>query len=170
MSLQVLLGEDEAHEVSVTRTPTGARVWVDGRAVEVALRPMGRCYELSVDDRTERVWIAIDGDAVYVHALGRSRRLEVVDPVEREQRQGGQGDTITAPTPGMVVSLAVSAGDAVQARDVLMVVEAMKMQSEITAGRDGVVERVHVEAGESFDRNAPLVALESVDGEAVQAA
>lgn len=150
----------DGHEVRVTRAPDGAaRVWIDGVACEAVLRDDGRCFELSVDDHTERVWIAVDGDVVFVHAFGRSRRLEVVDPVERAQREADQGDTAKAPTPGTVVSIAVAEGDVVTEKQVLMVIESMKMQSEITAWRDGVVERVHARQGESFDRDAALVSL-----------
>jgi biotin carboxyl carrier protein len=48
----------------------------------------------------------------------------------------------------------------------LVVIESMKMQSEIVAWRDGVVERVHLQVGDTFDRGAGLVRLEAVDGEA----
>lgn len=150
----------DGHEVRVTRAPGGsAQVWVDSVPCEAVLRDDGRCFELSVDDHTERVWIAVDGDVVYVHAFGRSRRLEIVDPVESAQRDADQGDTAKAPTPGTVVSVAIAEGDHVSEKQVLMVIEAMKMQSEITAWRDGVVERVHVREGETFDRDANLVSL-----------
>lgn len=150
----------DGREMRVTRAPGGAaQVWVDGVLCEAVLRDEGRSFELSVDDHTERVWIAVEGDIVYVHAFGRSRRLEVIDPVERAQRDAGGGDVAKAPTPGTVVSVGVADGDEVRERQVLMVVEAMKMQSEITAWRDGVVERVHLRAGETFDRDANLVTL-----------
>lgn len=156
----------DGHEVRVTRAPNGAaHVWIDDIACEAVLRDDGRCFELSVDDHTERVWIAVDGDVVYVHAFGRSRRLEIVDPVERAQRDADQGDTAKAPTPGTVVSVHVAEGDQVTDRQVLMVIEAMKMQSEIVAWRDGVVERVHARAGETFDRDAGLVSLVELEAE-----
>lgn len=158
----------DGHEVQVTRGPDGAaQVWVDGVRCECVLRPGGRYYELSADDQTERIWLAVEGDIVYVHAFGHARRLEVVDPIEREQREAAQGDTVMAPTPGMVVSVTVADGDEVEEKQVLMVIESMKMHSEIVALRDGVVERVHVRQGENFDRDAALVSLVESDEEVV---
>ena len=82
-----------------------------------------------------------------------------LDPIEKKLRESDQVDVATAPMPGAVISAAVDGGDAVTAGQPLMVIESMKMQSEIVAWRDGTVERVHVAAGESFDRGAGLVAL-----------
>jgi biotin carboxyl carrier protein len=53
----------------------------------------------------------------------------------------------------------VAPGDEVAAGQVVAVIESMKMQTEIKAPRDGVVERVPVSVGESFGQGAPLVAL-----------
>jgi biotin carboxyl carrier protein len=65
--------------------------------------------------------------------------------------------------PGTVISIAVAAGDEVTAGQTLVVIESMKMQSEMVASRDGRVERIHREVGETFDRGDALVALEPED-------
>ena len=49
------------------------------------------------------------------------------------------------------------AGDAVHARQPLIVVEAMKMENELRAGRDGTVAEIHVKEGASVDAGAPLI-------------
>ena len=64
--------------------------------------------------------------------------------------------------PGTVITVAVAPGDAVTTGQPLVVIESMKMQSEIVAWRDGVVERVHLRVGDTFDRGAGLVELEPV--------
>jgi 3-methylcrotonyl-CoA carboxylase alpha subunit len=61
--------------------------------------------------------------------------------------------------PGTVVALKVAPGDAVTAGTVLMVIESMKLETQIRASQDGIVERVHVKESDSFDRNAILVTL-----------
>jgi biotin carboxyl carrier protein len=151
-------GEDDP-VVSVTRTPSGAAVFIDGVPHEAQWRTAGRAFELSLEERTERVWIATEGDVVYVHAFGQAHRLEVVDPAERSARKSDQTDTVTAPTPGTVVALGVQAGGEVVEGDVLMVIESMKMHSEIIAWRDGEVERTHQRLGDTFESGAPLVSL-----------
>ena len=83
----------------------------------------------------------------------------MVDPVERLGAGADQVDLATAPMPGMVVRVEVQTGDEVSVGQPLVVIESMKMQSEIAASRDGLVERVFLDVGENFDRGAALVAL-----------
>jgi biotin carboxyl carrier protein len=62
--------------------------------------------------------------------------------------------------PGKVVRVLVQAGDVVSARQPLVVVEAMKMENELRAGRDGTVAGVHAFEGESVEAGALLVVIE----------
>ena len=78
---------------------------------------------------------------------------------------GSGGDAISAPMPGKVLSVAVAPGDAVAARDLLVVLEAMKMEHRIEALRDGVVKTVSVRPGALVSGGAPLVELEAVSKE-----
>ena len=57
--------------------------------------------------------------------------------------------TISAPMPGKVMSVNCKAGDAVKSGDVLMILEAMKMQNEIMAPEDGTVSEVRITAGQN---------------------
>jgi acetyl/propionyl-CoA carboxylase alpha subunit len=154
-------GESTAAEVS--RRNDSATLWIGDRSYQAGLRRVGRAWELSVGDRVEQVWLSVAHDRVYVHAFGRAWMLEVFDPVERSLRVADQQDTITAPMPGTVVSIAVGDGEAVAIGQTLLVIESMKMQSEMTAWRDGVVDRVHRQVGETFDRGDALIALEPED-------
>ncbi len=92
----------------------------------------------SFDARLERV-----EDALFIHIAGRRMEVEVVDP-RRSARKGGalrrEGrQKITAPMPGKVVRVLVTEGEAVEAGQGLIVVEAMKMQNEIKAPKAGRV-------------------------------
>jgi acetyl/propionyl-CoA carboxylase alpha subunit len=159
MRFEITLDGGEPQEVVLTRTQRGSTLWLDGRAHQASLRAVGRAYELSLDDRVERIWLVVEHDTVHVHALGRAWRVEVVDPVERELMASDQADAAAAPMPGVVVSAAVNPGDTVTLGQQLLVIESMKMQNEIVAWRDGVVDRVNTQVGESFDRGAVLVTL-----------
>ena len=63
-------------------------------------------------------------------------------------------------SPEKVVSLHVSVGDEVKEGDVLMILEAMKMQNEIRAPLLGTVTEVNCESGDSVEANTPLVVIE----------
>lgn len=66
---------------------------------------------------------------------------------------------VNAPMPGKVLSVAVKVGDAVKAGDVLMILEAMKMQNEIMAPADGTVSDVRVTAGQNVATGDPMIVL-----------
>ena len=67
---------------------------------------------------------------------------------------------ITAPMPGIILSIAVKEGDEVNAGDALLVLEAMKMENEIHAPRAGKVKKVHVSEGAEVQSGAALVDFE----------
>ena len=163
MSVQITL--TEPRDVRVTRSGDTATVWVDGIALATRVRPDGDAIELAVDGRTERVWIVTDRDTVFVHAFGRAWTLTVSDTFEASLRGGVGADIATAPMPGVLVSVAVEPGDSVVEGQQLAVIESMKMQTEIRAPRDGVVDRVLAVLGENFGQGAPLVSLVPLDEE-----
>ncbi|WP_303298059.1 biotin/lipoyl-containing protein [Mitsuokella multacida] len=79
---------------------------------------------------------------------------------EKEAIAAGAGEhSIDAPMPGKIVKVVVEEGQSVKAGDVLLVLEAMKMQNEITADADGTVKAVNVEAGQNVKVKESLVIL-----------
>jgi acetyl/propionyl-CoA carboxylase alpha subunit len=159
-ALEITLEGGFVHTVDVTRHDARATVTIDGSDYHGALRPRGDHYELTFEDRTEPIWILVDGDRVHLHAFGRAWAATLVDPVERSRRSATSGDVAIAPMPGIVLLVAAAAGDAVSEGQQLMVIESMKMHSEIVAEREGIVKAVFYAVGDAFERGAPLVALE----------
>ncbi len=72
---------------------------------------------------------------------------------------GGAAGSINAPMPGNILSVKVNEGDQVKAGQVLLILEAMKMENEIVAPKDGVVNKIYVATGQSVSTSDPLVAL-----------
>ena len=71
----------------------------------------------------------------------------------------GAGDPVNAPMPGTILKVNVTANQTVKAGTVLCVLEAMKMENEIMAPKDGTVTQVLVSNGSKVDTGAPLVVL-----------
>ena len=67
--------------------------------------------------------------------------------------------TVEAPMPGKILNIKVSEGQAVKFGEVVVIMEAMKMETEIVAPADGTVSKILVKAGDSVDIGAALVAL-----------
>ena len=86
----------------------------------------------------------------------RQRRAEVA---EREKAAHGAMDVIASPMQGTVLKVAVEAGAEVAPGDVLVVVEAMKMENEIVAHHAGTVEAVEITAGDQVSSGQALVRL-----------
>ena len=95
---------------------------------------------------------------------GNNYHFDLPDPLEVEAEAQGAG-RIEAPMPGLVKAVFVAAGAVVTAGDRLAVLEAMKMEHVLTAGRDGVVAEVLEEAGAQVDAGAVLIVLAEEEDE-----
>lgn len=67
---------------------------------------------------------------------------------------------VTAPLPGVVVQISVKVGDTVKASDTVAILEAMKMENAIHAGRDGKVAAINVNPGDSVLEGSAIITLE----------
>lgn len=79
-----------------------------------------------------------------------------IDPLQEDQNAGG----LTAPMPGKVLSIAVKTGDTVEAGQLVVVLEAMKMEHSITAPHAGTVTEIFFATGEQVTEGAALLAIE----------
>ncbi len=91
--------------------------------------------------------------------------VEVIDPETRykNSRKGSEDDDhtyISTPMPGRVVKILVKEGDKVKGGDTVIVVSAMKMESEYKVVKDRTILKVLVKEGENIDGDQPLIELE----------
>lgn len=69
------------------------------------------------------------------------------------------GETVSSPMPGNIIRIDVKQGDSVKAGQILVILEAMKMENEIVAPKDGTVAQVVTSKGSVVDTGAPLVVI-----------
>jgi biotin carboxyl carrier protein len=151
------------HAIWLSHSPEGYRLALaEGGSTAVSFaQTRGGAGLLTVDGSSEPVAYAVDGDTVHIHLRGRSYAVRYVDPlVALAVEADAAGHHIArAPMPGVVVLVKAVVGERVVAGTVVAVIESMKLETAIRAAQDGVVEKIHVRAGESFDRDAALVTL-----------
>ncbi|MCF6101243.1 pyruvate carboxylase [Mesorhizobium muleiense] len=149
--------------VSVLPTPTyfyGMKpedeIFVD---IEKGKTLVVRC--LAIGDVDEKGMVT-----VFFELNGQPRRVKVPDRAHgasaakaRRKAEPGNEAHVGAPMPGVVSALAVAAGQAVKAGDVLLSIEAMKMETALHAERDGVVAEVLVKTGDQIDAKDLLIAF-----------
>ena len=149
---------DAEHNVELSRGAGGYRLHLGDRAHAVRLGD----GVVVVDGIAAPVIVAARGDDVYVHVDGVAYHLRYEHPLERlaHQAQGAAEDGLRAPMPGSLVAVHVTPGAAVGKGQALLVMESMKMETTLTAARDGVVAQVHFAPGQTFDRDALLLSLQ----------
>ena len=115
----------------------------------------GSVYETTITPETGgRVVVLVGAVPVTVTLNGRRARGK------RGEAAAGSGPLrIAAPMPGKVVRVLVKTGDAVHARQPVVVVEAMKMENELRAEREGAVAEIHVREGMSVEAGALLIVI-----------
>jgi biotin carboxyl carrier protein len=114
----------------------------------------GRSHDVRVRAAADGGWlVVVDGAAVPVRPAPRATAIDGVRRVDGPVR-------ITAPMPGKVVRVLVAPGAALQARQGLVVVEAMKMENELRAPRAGTVRDVFAREGALVEAGALLVTIE----------
>ena len=147
----VVLGEGR-YQVSVDGTVST----VDGRRTGAA------GFSLLIDHALTDVSVVTRGDTYLVDVGGRVHRVQLLDARRaRAAATVGAGEReVRAAMPGKIVAVLVEAGAAVTRGQGLLVIEAMKMENEVTAPRDGTVQEIRVQPGQTVDAGELLAVVE----------
>ncbi|WP_299908840.1 pyruvate carboxylase [uncultured Paracoccus sp.] len=124
-----------------------------GKILEIRLQALSE-----TDEKGEvKVFFELNGQPRNIRV---PNRLVKAETVARPKADPANPSHIGAPMPGVVASVAITAGQAVKQGDLLLTIEAMKMETGLSAERDGVVKAVHVSAGQGIDAKDLLIELE----------
>ena len=136
------------------------RVQVDGRLVDVTLEDHRDLAHSAVTPAiTPRTALAAPAPAAPpATTLAGAPAAAVVSAADSPG--AGRLDRMTAPMPGVVLSLEKEAGASVSRGETVLVLEAMKMKNEIRAPRDGIIAEVYVSAGQQVKYGETLVRFE----------
>ena len=156
--------------VDIERSAGGLIVVVDGQRHAADVTPVNGAFSLILDHKSYDIAVHEDPPAsgnLSVHVNGRVVGAAVGMSRGAWARRGHDGaaaghgpHTVTAPMPGKIVKVLVARGDAVAARQGVVVVEAMKMENELRSPRAGTVADVRTSEGASVEAGAVLVVIE----------
>jgi propionyl-CoA carboxylase alpha chain len=142
---------------------------VDGRSSPVKLEKINKGSTLCalIGGRSVEVDISRDGSAYLLHYRGNTYRCAVDDKNAADLKrlmnhtsERVEQKELRSPMPGLVVDIAVSPGQRVEAGDALLILEAMKMENEIRSPFTAVIRAVKVAVGQAVELNQLLIVFE----------
>ncbi|MTI16868.1 pyruvate carboxylase [Rhodobacteraceae bacterium RKSG542] len=150
---------------SVLPTPNYFYGLPAGEEIMVELEPgkvmVLACLAIGETDETgeKRVFFELNGQPRNVRIIDRAHGA--VGMGARPKAKAGNRNEVGAPMPGVISTVAVKVGQSVKAGDVLLSIEAMKMETAIHAERDGTIREVLVNVGDQIDAKDLLVSFEN---------
>jgi 3-methylcrotonyl-CoA carboxylase alpha subunit len=151
-------------DVEVDRAGPVAGARVDGAALELANQalPDGAIL-IDCAGQRMRAFAARRGESIFVSVGPQAFSFALVQTSRGGARRGLATPTVTAPMPGKVLKIMVAVGDQVEAGQPLITMEAMKMETTLSAEGAARVKRIAVTVGEMVDAGAVLIELSPPD-------
>ncbi len=148
--------DGEPFRVTVDGTGSTRLTTVNGRAIRVDV-------DESVDDATS---VNVEGQILRVQVEGTMRKA--AGAARQATRAASAGSSpasaikgaVAAQMTGRVVRVAVTVGETIAAGDLLLILEAMKMENEVRSPRGGTIKEVRVAAGDRVSQGEPMVVME----------
>ena len=132
------------------------KVEIEGKVYNVSIKDVHSYPVLAeVDGKIYQVYPEVQGPAVIPAVATQSAPVPVTASAAPAS-SAGNGLTLNAPLPGVIVSIDVQAGQSVKAGQQVCTLEAMKMKNAIRSDRDGVIAQVNVNAGDLVKHNQPM--------------
>ncbi len=169
MSLEIKLGDRTAKVELLAESGNQIKIMVDDNEYDLDCYQVEKgIYSILFKGRSYNVEL-IDTDSpkkYSVNTFYHSYDAEIIDAETKylQARKGSGMDdeqsTISSPMPGKVVKIQVALGDEVKKGDTVIIISAMKMESEYKAGKDGTISEIFVNEEDTIKANQALVHIE----------
>lgn len=169
MSLEIKLGERIAKVELLAESGNKVKIMVDDNEYDLDCYQVEKgIYSILFKGRSYNVEL-IDTDSpkkYSVNTFYHSYDAEIIDAETKylQARKGGEMDdeqsTISSPMPGKVVKIQVGLGEEVKKGDTVIIISAMKMESEYKAGKDGTISEIFVNEEDTIKANQALIHIE----------
>ena len=134
---------------------------IGGKQYDVTVSPKeGNLYDVTVNGATYEVEAEnAPAAAAPVQATPVQQTAAPAPAAAPKAATAGAGEKVNSPLPGVIIEVSVKEGQAVKAGQKVAVLEAMKMENEIAAPKDGTITAIHVNKGDSVLEGAPVVTI-----------
>ncbi len=150
--------EREVELVSISDSAVAARI--DGEEISAEMETLpDSSAMLAIGDRRYHISGAKRANAILVAAGPMSAEYQIVEARRGPHHVGLTSPTVDAPMPGTVLKILVKEGARVETNDPLIVLEAMKTETTLSAESPAVIKRVCVQVGQRVDHGATLIEL-----------
>jgi len=160
-------GTDDKNETEIL---SDTKALIDGREYSynskfindnvLVLRINDNNYFMTLNANEEEGYIEINLDSKIYNAICKSELEIMIENMSNGKADKKTRKEIYSPMPGIITKLNVRDGQKVAKGEVLLVLEAMKMENEIKAAKDCVIKKINVEALKSVEKNELLIVLE----------
>ncbi|MFH1161034.1 MAG: biotin/lipoyl-containing protein [bacterium] len=167
-SLEITLNDRVAKVRLLEREGNRFRIAVDEKEYDARILMVERgIYLMLLDGKSYNIELIEEGSPkkYYINTYRYSYNAEIIDAETKYQKSrhadhGDDTDVISSPMPGKVVRILVKEGDRVTAGDTVIVVSAMKMESEYKVKSDRVIKEIRVKEGDTVNAHDPLIVVE----------
>lgn len=167
MSTEININDRTALVEVLSREGSKVKISIDGKKydADVVMVEEG-VYSIIIDNKSHNIeLIQTENKQYLVNTYTKSYDVEIVDAESKylKSRRGGHDHeeaVISSPMPGKIVKILVQVGDEVKAGDTVIIVSAMKMESEYKVKMDRVIKEIKVKEGDTIQAHQPLVIIE----------
>ncbi len=167
MPTEININDRNALVEVLSRDGDKIRISIDGKKydADVVMVEEG-VYSIIIDNKSHNIeLIRTDNKNYEVNTYAKSYDVEIVDAESKylKSRQRDDGDeeaVMSSPMPGKIVKILVKVGDKVKAGDTVIIVSAMKMESEYKVKKDRIIKDVKVKEGDTIQSDQPLIVIE----------
>jgi biotin carboxyl carrier protein len=168
MSYEIKINDRIANIELLSRDGSSYQIAIDNKIYELDAEEVELgVYSILLDNKSFNVELVQgkNSKAYTVNTLYETFDIEIIDAESkylqnRKKDDGEDANVITSPMPGKVVKILFKDGDAVKAGDTVIVVSAMKMESEYKVKQDRIIKRILVKEGDTVSGDQPMVIIE----------
>ncbi|MBR3096363.1 MAG: acetyl-CoA carboxylase biotin carboxyl carrier protein subunit [Bacteroidales bacterium] len=133
---------------------------IGGKEYNVTVNPKeGKFFDVTVNGATYEVEAENAPAAAVAQPAAAPVQAAAAAPAAPAAKPAGAGEKLASPLPGVIIEISVKEGQQVKAGQKVAILEAMKMENEIPAPKDGTITEIHVHKGDTLQEGDPVVTI-----------